>query len=47
MSVSPTAGGAQAAGAVPATACMWTAAWMVTAVFMLLNSPTPLYGVAA
>lgn len=47
MSVSPTAGGAQAAGAVPTTARMWTAAWMVTAVFMLSNSPTPLYGVAA
>ncbi|MCG8157807.1 MFS transporter [Brenneria goodwinii] len=27
----------------PSTARMWAAAWMVTAVFMLSNSPTPLY----
>ncbi|MFC4275488.1 MFS transporter [Achromobacter aloeverae] len=43
MSSSPTSCGAQPAGAPTAPARAWAAAWMVTAVFMLSNSPTPLY----
>ena len=34
---------AQSAGASSSAVSMWTVAWMVTAVFMLSNSPTPLY----
>lgn len=43
MSLSPSARAAQALGATPSAARMWPAAWMVTAVFVLSNSPTPLY----
>ncbi|MCD7100147.1 MFS transporter [Stenotrophomonas sp. MMGLT7] len=42
MPISPRSSGAQATQAA-STAGMWAAAWMVTAVFMLSNSATPLY----
>ncbi|MHA7916703.1 MFS transporter [Alloalcanivorax xenomutans] len=44
MSLFSLSRGAQVkATAAPSTVSMWAAAWMVTAVFMLSNSPTPLY----